>query len=68
VVLACVVELKAAAKMFAKHLKLQNFTCSSGWMWRFRQRHNISNRKILGDVLRGDVESVKQFRKNQIMN
>jgi hypothetical protein len=46
-----VVELKAAAKMFAKHLKLHNFTCSSGWMWRFKQRHNISNRNIFGDAL-----------------
>jgi hypothetical protein len=57
------VELKAAAKMLVKHLKLHNFTYSSGWMWQFRQRHNITNRKIWGEALHGDVESVEPFRK-----
>jgi hypothetical protein len=57
------VELKAAAEKFAKHLKLHHFTCSSGWLWRFRQRHNITNRKICGEALSGDVESVEPFRK-----
>jgi hypothetical protein len=53
------VEIKTTAEKFAKHLKLHNFSCSSGWLWRFRQRHNITNRKISGEAQRGDVESVK---------
>jgi hypothetical protein len=57
------VDLKAAAEKFAKHFKLQNFTCSSGWLWRFRQRHNISNRKVCGEAMSGDVESGEPFRK-----
>jgi hypothetical protein len=53
----------AAAEKCAKHLKLHNFTCGSGLLWRFRQRHNITNRKICGEALSGDVESVGAFRK-----
>jgi hypothetical protein len=53
-----VVQLKAAVETFAKHFKLHNFTCSSGWLWQFRQRHNITNLNICGDV-----ESVEPFRK-----
>jgi transposase len=56
------VDLKAAAEKFSKQFKLQNFTCSSGWLWRFRQRHNISNRKVCGEAMSGDVESVEPFR------
>jgi hypothetical protein len=32
-------------------------------MWKFRPRHNIINRKICGEALSGDVESVEPFRK-----
>lgn len=56
------VELQAAAENFANHLKLQNFACSSGWLWRFRQRHNITSRKICCEAL-SDVGSVEPFRK-----
>jgi hypothetical protein len=56
------VDLKAAAEIFAKHYKLQNFNCSSGWLWRFRHRHNISNRKVCGEVMSGYAESVEPFR------
>jgi transposase len=52
------VDLKAAAEIFAKHFKLQNFNCSSGWLWRFRHRHNISNRKVMS----GYAKSVVPFR------
>jgi hypothetical protein len=55
------IELKAAAENFANHLKLQNFTCSSGWLWRFRQRHNITSRFCR--EAQSDVESVEPFRK-----
>jgi hypothetical protein len=57
------VELKATAEKFAKHLKLHYFICSSGLLWRFRQKDNITNRKICGEPLSGDVESVEIFRK-----
>jgi Trp operon repressor len=54
------VEIKATAEKFAKHLKLNNFTCSSGWLWRFRQRHSITKRKIGVEAL-SDVDSAKQL-------
>ncbi|PNF19290.1 hypothetical protein B7P43_G07518 [Cryptotermes secundus] len=56
------VELQAAAENLANHLKLQNFACSSGWLWRFSQRHNITSRKICREAL-SDVGSVEPFRK-----
>jgi hypothetical protein len=49
------VQLKAAAETFAKHLKLHSYICSSEWLWRFRQRHNITNRKICGEVVMSKV-------------
>jgi hypothetical protein len=58
----CVVELKAAAEKLAKHLELHNFTCGLGWLWQFRQRHNITNRNICGEAISGDVESAEPFQ------
>jgi hypothetical protein len=59
----CGVGLKAAAEKFAKHLKLHSFTCSSGCLRGFRQRHSITNRNICGETQSGDVESVEPFTK-----
>jgi hypothetical protein len=50
------VELNAETEKLKKQLKLHSFTCSSGWLWRFR--------KVFGEALSGDVESVEPFRKN----
>jgi hypothetical protein len=53
------VEIQATAEKVTKHLKLHNFTSSSGWLWRLRQRHNITNRRICGEAGGGDVKSNK---------
>jgi hypothetical protein len=30
---------------------LHNFTCSSGWLWWFVERHDIINRELCGGVV-----------------
>jgi hypothetical protein len=55
------IELKAAAEHFANYLKLQNFTCSSGWLWRFKKRHNITS--SFCREAQSDVENVETFTK-----
>jgi hypothetical protein len=44
------VELVEAAEKFASCFKLHNFTCSSGWLCWFGQRHNITTRELCGGV------------------
>ena len=55
------VDIQHAAERLAEHLGHENFKCSSGWLWRFRQRHGISNKAITGELLSADVESVEPF-------
>jgi hypothetical protein len=57
------VDLKAAAEKLAKHLGLHTYYCSSGWLWRFRQRPSITQRRIFGEALSGDFERAEPFRK-----
>ena len=62
-------DLQDAADRFAKHLNIQNFTASNGWLFRFRSRHGISNRKICGESMSADESSVEPFcnRLNEII-
>ena len=62
-------DLQDAANRFAKHLNIQNFTASNGWLFRFRSRHGISNRKICGESMSADESSVEPFcnRLNEII-
>ena len=62
-------DFQDAANRFAKHLNIQNFTASNGWLFRFRSRHGISNRKICGESMSADESSVEPFcnRLNEII-
>ena len=42
--------LQAKADIFAKKLHFENFECSSSWIQRFKQRHNISFKLISGEA------------------
>jgi hypothetical protein len=42
---------------------LEQSKASSGWLFRFRWRHNISSKKICGEILSADLEAVEPFRK-----
>lgn len=57
------VEIQAAAERLAKNLDINNFKASSGWLFRFRRRHNMTNKKICGESLSADDETVEPFRK-----
>ncbi|XP_060846462.1 tigger transposable element-derived protein 7-like [Rhopalosiphum padi] len=57
------VEIQAAADRLAKQLNINNFKASSGWLFRFGRRHNITNKKICGESLSADNEAVEPFRK-----
>lgn len=38
------------AKSIAEGLGIENFACSSGWLWRFQNRHGITSQKICGEL------------------
>lgn len=56
-------EIHAAANRLAKQLNINNFKANSGWLFRFRRRHNITNKKICSVSLSADNETVEPFRK-----
>ncbi|XP_060065142.1 tigger transposable element-derived protein 6-like [Ylistrum balloti] len=49
--------LKAKAKDLAEKIGEQNFACSTGWLDRFKDRHNISFKKICGEAKSVDIAS-----------
>jgi len=57
------VEIQAAADRLAKQLNINNFKASSGWLFRFKRRHNLTNKKICGKSLSADNEVIETFRK-----
>ncbi|XP_025207667.1 tigger transposable element-derived protein 7-like [Melanaphis sacchari] len=57
------VEIQAEAYRLAKQLNINNFKASSGWLFRFRRRHNITNKKICSESLSGNNKVVESFRK-----
>lgn len=63
------VEIQAAANRLAKQLNINNFKASSGWLFRFRRRHNITNKNVCAESLSADNEAVEPFRKklNEIL-
>uniref|UniRef100_A0ABI7WVL1 Tigger transposable element derived 7 n=1 Tax=Felis catus TaxID=9685 RepID=A0ABI7WVL1_FELCA len=57
------VELQAAAERFAQCFGRTDFKASTGWLFRFRNRHAIGNRKVCGEqVLNAASENVEPFR------
>jgi hypothetical protein len=55
-------EIQSAAECLAKYLKIKNFSASSGWLWRFRNRHGPRNRKMCGEALCANKGSDELFR------
>ncbi|XP_006163026.1 tigger transposable element-derived protein 7 [Tupaia chinensis] len=57
------VELQAAAERFAQCFGRTDFKASTGWLFRFRNRHAIGNRKVCGEqVLSSASENIEPFR------
>ncbi|XP_057603334.1 tigger transposable element-derived protein 7 isoform X2 [Hippopotamus amphibius kiboko] len=62
------VELQAAAERFAQCFGRTDFKASTGWLFRFRNRHAIGNRKVCGEqVLSPASENVEPFRRKLSM-
>lgn len=55
------VELQAAADRFAQCFGRTDFKASTGWLFRFRNRHAIGNRKVCGEQVLSS-ENVEPFR------
>ncbi|KAM5199089.1 tigger transposable element-derived protein 7 [Hipposideros larvatus] len=62
------VELQAAAERFAQCFGRTDFKASTGWLFRFRNRHAIGNRKVCEEqVLSSVSENVEPFRQKLSM-
>lgn len=62
------VELQAAAERFAQCFGRTEFKASTGWLFRFRNRHAIGNRKVCAEqVLSSASENVESFRQKLSM-
>ncbi|XP_069164229.1 tigger transposable element-derived protein 7 [Procambarus clarkii] len=55
--------IKTAADKFAQKMNIPDFRASEGWLQRFKNRHNIKNRKVCGESLSADTDSVEPFKR-----
>ncbi|KAG7163598.1 Tigger transposable element-derived protein 7-like 4 [Homarus americanus] len=55
-------DIQHAAERLAQVLGVADFKASSGWLWRFRKRHGISNKPVCGESLSADLEAIEPFR------
>lgn len=53
--------IRSKAKEVAEQLRYQNFNASSGWLERFKKRHNITFRTISGESASVNPNDVKEF-------
>lgn len=53
--------MKIQAEKFADQLGYTNFSCSNGWLHRFKQRHNICAGKIIGEAASVDDKDVTDW-------
>ena len=54
-------DLLDAATKLARHMGIE-FSGSTRWLWRFRKRHGIGNKKVQGESESADNEAVEPFR------
>ncbi|XP_022913914.2 tigger transposable element-derived protein 7-like [Onthophagus taurus] len=65
------VELKSAAIKLANLMNIISFKASEGWLWRFRKRHGIINKRNYegedeSDVLNAPKDEIEPFRQKLI--
>ena len=56
------IAIQGAAQKLARHVRITDFTASDGWSWRFRNRHGIGNKVLLGEAASAPTEDVEPFR------
>ncbi|XP_061427514.1 tigger transposable element-derived protein 7-like isoform X2 [Lethenteron reissneri] len=54
-------DIQGAAKRFASIFNIEDFSASTGWLYRFRRRHGVERMKVSGESLGTHVESVGPF-------
>jgi hypothetical protein len=53
--------LKVQAEKFVKQLGHENFTCNTGWLDRFKNRHKHCFSKVSGEVLSVDSKTASEW-------
>ena len=56
------VDIKDAAKILARDLGIEDFRASEGWLWRFRRRHALGDRRVSGESASAAQHAVAPFR------
>ncbi|UYV61928.1 hypothetical protein LAZ67_1007092 [Cordylochernes scorpioides] len=56
------IELQTAASHFASKLNNPTFKASGGWLSRYRARHNLKNKKVVGEALSADEDAANRFK------
>lgn len=53
--------IKEKACEIASDFGIENFNCSSGWLWRFQQRHHISSVVVCGEANKVSEKEVTEW-------
>ena len=53
--------IQSKANEIAKNLDIQDFSCSTGWLYRFQKRHSISSVVICGEANKVDEEGANNW-------
>ena len=59
--------LQAKAEEFAKLFNVSGFSCDSGWLHRFKKRHNISSSKTHGEAASVNFETAMDWVKSTLV-
>ena len=54
-------EIADAANKLARHMGIESFKASDGWLWRFRHRHGIGSNVELGEFGCAAISVVEPF-------
>nr|XP_032828655.1 tigger transposable element-derived protein 7-like isoform X2 [Petromyzon marinus] len=54
-------DIQGAAKRFASVFNIEDFSASTGWLYRFRRRHGVERMKVSGESLGTHVKPVGPF-------
>ena len=55
-------EIADAANKLARHMAIESFKASDGWLWRLRNRHGIGNKVKRSESGCADISAVEPFR------
>ncbi|UYV70519.1 hypothetical protein LAZ67_7003393 [Cordylochernes scorpioides] len=56
------IELQTAASHFASKLNNTTFKASGGWLSRYRARHNLKNKRVVGEAFSADEDAANRFK------